>query len=326
MVLYICGIIATDMSVKHIVMGTAAVGILTLASYSIGRSTAPHSPITNPLQNSSEEYTLLAPRLFLDNPNDTRINFSGLRSSVRNYFSENDVSGTLYFEYLPTGTSIRVNGDERFTAASLMKLPVAMELFKAKELGVADLNQKVTLKQEWLNDGFGDLYKKGAGYELSLQELVEILLKDSDNTALRAIIETNDRVLGTNDRALGSLDIEYTLGNDQSIQIGSRSYSSFLKCLYFACYNNKEDSQAILNLLSETKFNNRIVSGIADPNVVIAHKIGVANVNWQSDCGIVYIPSSNYVLCIMLEGTDNDAINAHFAALSKLAYEFVLTK
>ncbi len=269
------------------------------------------------------DYPLLAKRLFLDNPSDTRINFSPLRTTLNKYISENKIDGSVYFEYLPTGTAIRVNTDAKYHAASLIKLPVAMELYKAKELGKLDINQKVALKQEWLNNGYGTLYEKGAGYELSLKEAAEIMLKESDNTALRVLIDANDKVLSNNDRALGSLDIELDARSDGSIEIGTRSYSSFLKCLYFACYNNKEDSQTILDILTKTSFDNRLVAGIDDKNVRVAHKIGVFNTQVQSDCGIVYLDEKNYALCVMLTGDDDEQTNAKIADISRIVYSFV---
>lgn len=269
-----------------------------------------------------EDYPLLAKRLFIENPSDKRINFSRLRTALNEYFISHNIDGSLYFEYLPTGTSVRVNPDERYTAASLIKLPVAMELYQAKELGLIDLNQTIALKPEWLNDGFGTLYQKGVGYELTLKEAVEILLVESDNTALRAIIESNDSVLELDERALGSLDIEFSTEEDQTISIGTRSYSSFLKCLYFACYNTKEHSQEVLRYLTQTSFSNRLVAGV-DQEVTVAHKIGVFNTQVQSDCGIVYLEDNHYVLCIMLAGNNTDATNQTMAELSKMVFDFV---
>ena len=273
--------------------------------------------------DQDKSYPLLAKRLFVENPNDSRINFSGLRRQYLDYFDRENIQGSLYFEYLPTGTSVRVNPDAKYRAASLIKLPVAMELYKAKGLGKVDLNQTIALKQEWLNDGYGELYKKGVGYELRLSDAVSIMLKDSDNTALRAVLDVTTPLLEDEDRALGALDIELKVADDGSIDIGTRSYSSFLKCLYFACYNTKEDSQAILETLTQSEFNNRIVAGIDDKNIPIAHKIGVFNTQVQSDCGIVYLDNNNYVLCVMIEGDDTDEVNAHIAALSKIVYDFL---
>lgn len=285
--------------------------------YLWGASRTPAGPT-----GDSADFPLLANRLFVENPSDRRINFSRLRATLNEYFSNRNLRGSLYFEYLPTGTSVRVNPDERYQAASLIKLPVAMELFKAEELGLISLDQTIALKKEWLNDGFGELYKRGAGYELTLAEAAKILLVDSDNTALRAIIETNDNVLQLDDRALGSLDIEFSTGEDETISIGTRSYSSFLKCLYFACYNNKAHSQEILSYLTQTSFDNRLVAGV-DEGVKVAHKIGVFNTQVQSDCGIVYLESNNYVLCIMLIGNDDQATNSTIADISRLVFDYV---
>jgi beta-lactamase class A len=272
---------------------------------------------------TQEDYPLLADRLFVDNPNDIKINFSKLRSTLNNYFKENNISGSMYFEFLPTGSSVRVNGDSRYRAASLIKLPVAMELFKAAEQGKINLDDKVTLKEEWLNERFGELYEKGVGYELSYNDAVKILLQDSDNTALRLIIEATDSTLEIEDRALGALDIEFNLDSEDGILVGTRSYSSFLKCLYFACYNTKEDSQRILEYLSETNFDNRIVAGIEDKSLTVAHKIGVFNTQVQSDCGIVYLDRNNYIICIMIEGSNNDSTNGHFSNLSNAVYSYL---
>jgi beta-lactamase class A len=297
-------------------LGALAAVVLFGAGYGVsGLTSGSASP---PGQN----YPLLAKRLFLEKPSDIRINFSSLRSQLNSYFTDNQLKGSLYFEYLPTGTSVRVSPDARYRAASLIKLPVAMELYKAQEVGKISLDQKVKLKKEWLNDGYGSLFEKGEGFELTLQEAVETMLKDSDNTALRVIIDAT-KDLDINNRALASLDIELTTHTDGSIDIGTRSYSSFLKCLYFACYNTWDDSQAILKLLTQTPFAERLVAGIPDKDVLVAHKIGVFNSRVQSDCGIVYLPQRHYVLCVMLEGGDNAGINAHIAEISGRVYTFV---
>lgn len=300
-----------------IIIGVISVFVLGL---NIGRKNVTPPTVT------SKDYPLLSRRIFIENPNDTRINFSGLRKELNQYFKDNKLGGTLYFEYLPTGTSVRVNPSQEFRAASLIKTPVAMELYKAAEKNLVDLDKKRPLKQEWLNSDYGELYKKGMGYELSLREAAKILLSESDNTALRMIIDATAN-LQIEDRALGALDIEFSqTSKNGEINIGTRSYASFFKCLYFACYNTKEHSQEILDYLTQSKFDNRLTAGINnDKNIKIAHKIGVFNTQVQSDCGIVYVENKNYVLCIMLEGDDTPETNTHIAELSRRAYDFIIT-
>jgi beta-lactamase class A len=269
------------------------------------------------------DFPLLARRIFIENPSDPIVNFTALRQSLREYFSTNNLDGSLYFEYLPTGTSIRIDGEKQEVGASLIKLPAAMEIYKAHELGLVNLDSEVELKPEWLDSNFGNLYKKGAGYKLTLREATEIMLKDSDNTALKAVGYTlNENRLPESEMPFNFLDADYTQNIDLTISIGARPYSSFLKCLYFSCYLNKENSQEILTALTESSFNDRLVAGI-DGDVKVAHKIGNFGQSTQSDCGIVYLENKNYVLCVMVEGPDNSSTNNHIAELSRRAFTYL---
>lgn len=272
--------------------------------------------------SQTKQYPLLARRIFIDNPNDPIINFANLRTQLNDYFQQNNISGSLYFEYLPTGTSARIDADSQQVAASLMKLPAAMDAYKARENGKVSFDKIITLQPSWLDAGYGDLYKKGAGYQLTLGDAVKIMLENSDNTALKAVTLTTFGMVEPADSVLNAVDVDLTQNPDLTVSVGARSYASFMKCLYFACFNNYEDSQQILNDLTNTPFDKRMTAQIPDKNITIAHKIGVYD-TVQSDCGIVYIPNRNYVFCAMIRGDDNDATDAHIAKLSKLVYDYV---
>lgn len=273
-------------------------------------------------QQNPADFPLLARRIFLEDPNEQIINFSELRGSLYKYFEEQNVSGSLYFEYLPTGTSIRINGEEKEVAASLLKLPAAMELYKASELGLVDLNQTVKLRTEWLDDKFGTLYQKGPGYELSIEDAVKIMLVDSDNTALKVVSSSISGKLSPEDNPFNFLDAEFSQNPDLSVSISARAYTSFLKCLYFSCYLNKEHSQEILDYLSQSSFNDRLVAGVSD-DVTVAHKVGNFAESTQSDCGIVYLERRNYALCVMIEGPDSDTTDSKIAEISRLTFDYL---
>jgi len=283
---------------------------------------------TNKAANNNDKsasYPLLAKRIFVDNPNDSIINFSSLRTQLLDYYSKNNLKGGMYFEYLPTGTSIRIDGDTLYTAASLIKLPAAMDLYKANELGKIDLDKTITIQKEWLDSAYGDLYQKGAGYQLKLRDAAKIMLENSDNTALRAVGSSVNGLLKPNEQAFNSLDIELKQDQNLMVSVSPRAYGSFLKCLYFACYLNYDHSQEILSYLSKTKFNNRIIAGISDKKVTVAHKTGNFEQDTQSDCGIVYLTNRNYIICVMAKGQDNQVTDNHISQLSKIVYDFVST-
>lgn len=280
--------------------------------------------LTDKKDSVDVSYPLLAKRIQIENPNDVKINFSELRKQLDIYVKQqqNPDSLSIYYEFLPSGVAININDKNESIAASLMKLPVVMNLFKASELGLVDLDRKIPLQEQWLNQEYGKLYLKGAGYELTLRDAAKLTLRDSDNTALLMIWDSIEKAgLPQDEQSLDYLDVNFSLVEDGRALIGARSYSSILKCLYLACYNTKSSSQEMLEFLSESTFTNRLTRGIS-PDIKVSHKIGTYNIRYQSDCGIVYLDKNNYILCVMIEGQDPLASD-QIAQVSKIVHDYM---
>jgi len=278
-------------------------------------------------QQRQDKYSLLADRILLGSDKDRTVNFTQLRQEIANYIAANmqDVDYSVYFEYLPTGTSIGMDESNNLVGASLLKVPFAMQYYHALEEGKLRSDDIVTIQAAQLDDSYGELYKKGAGYQLTLDEVVRIMLIDSDNTALRVLADTLSARLGIDniDKVFNFVDLNYESDAEGSTLIGAGSYSSILKCLYFACYVSKENSQQILTLLTQSDFNNRLKRYIPREEMpVIAHKIGSFGKTTQSDCGIFYEPQKPYLLCIMVNSDDQTA-SQHIGKLSILVYEYI---
>ena len=306
-------------TVKSVLLVVIAAGIFFLGLISANMFKADSSP------DSTTKFPLLAKRIQIDNPNDIRLNFVDLRKDLEDYIEaghgdikSSDVS--VYFEYLPTGIAININERNESTAASLMKLPLVMTLYKSAEDGSIDLDKSVKLKKEWLDAEFGTLYLKGEGYEITIREAARLALSESDNTAINLIKDVNYNFAASGKDVISYLDFEADLSPDgQQVLVGPRAYSSVLKCLYLSCYNSKENSQQILEYLTQSTFENRIAKNIPKQTKV-AHKIGTYLTNTQNDCGIVYLNNNNYLLCIMVEGKDPVASQV-IAELSGIIYQ-----
>jgi len=267
-------------------------------------------------------YPLLSGSVLDGTPNnDILINFVPLRKNLEQRFAAVNAKKSFYFEYLPDGTSIRVGADQQLVAASLIKVPLAMNLYKAAELGRIDLDKKVTVSAEELDDAFGDLYKKGPGFTLTLREAAKHMLIDSDNTATHVVFNQVKNLLSYDEQSLARLDIEQNTENGQAV-ITARSYSSVLKGLYFSAYLNNDGSQELLGYLAKSAATNRLTQRLPS-DVPVAHKIGVYNANWaESDCGIVYAPKRPYIICAMV-GLPEPEASKFIADVSKEVYDFV---
>ncbi len=204
-----------------------------------------------------------------------------------------------------------------------MKVPAAMDMYKANELGRLNIDDKVALEPSWLNKEYGTLYQKGAGYQISPRNAAEIMLEQSDNTALAVVGNAIKGKLADAESSINYLDLDMTVNGDGSISMNARGYSSIFKCLYFSCYNSKEDSQKMLEQLTKSKFTSRIPAGVTDKSIKIAHKIGTNFNNNQNDCGIVYYPKNNYLICVLIPGAESETTDQHIANISKLVYDYI---
>jgi len=129
------------------------------------------------------------------------------------------------FRDLQTGRELSLNAGESFHAASTMKVPVMLEVFREVREGKLSLDERLPVKNEFksIADGSafsvspGDdseftLYKKVGGTE-TLRELMRLMITESSNLATNIIIErlTPERVMDLM-RRMGARDIKVLRG------------------------------------------------------------------------------------------------------------------
>lgn len=273
---------------------------------------------------NQNDLPFLSRRIFVENQNDLLINFIPLRTELQAYANSVPNRMGIYFEYLPTGTSIGVNEKESFFPASLLKTPLAMEVYRNYENNKLNPNTLLTLTDEDKDPGFGDLWKEKNGTQFRASKLVDLLLTYSDNTAQNILL----RHLSGQAVSLvfDELDIPKTRNDEMHPVVTAKNYTSILRCLYLTCHLTKEHSNELLRKLSRTSFKDKLPAGVPE-DIDVAHKIGVAgepddNQSSYSDCGIIYIPKRPYALCVMIVA-DNETATKIISDISKITYNFV---
>lgn len=198
-----------------------------------------------------------------------------------------------------------------------------MSIYKKIERGKLSKNDILVIKKKHINYEFGNLWKKGEGISLSIEELIKIMLTESDNTAYNVLFdELNAQEIG---EVYEGLEIETTL-DGKNLTVSPKSFSSILRSLYLSSFLTEDNSNHILDILTKTPFNDKIDAGVPK-DIKVAHKIGVFNpVDIQqdvfTDCGIVYVPNRPYILCVFVKDTDEQA-KKHMPYLSKMVYEYI---
>jgi beta-lactamase class A len=303
-----------------------SVVVLLVAVYVAGFATA-RLAATPTLADSTASFTnkypLLSQTLLGPNSNDILINFVSLRTQLNAEFNAlpANTPQSFYFEYLPDGTNVRIGADNFLVAASLIKVPLVMNLFRAAELNKINLKQTVAVTQSEVDPGFGNLWQKGAGYKLTLLQAAQDALEQSDDTATHVIYDHINNLLPADQQSLASLDIDQDVTDGNAV-ITARAYASVLKALYYASFLTNQDSETILGFLTKSAENRRLTADLPK-NVMVAHKNGVNNTtDTQSDCGIVYLPERPYFICVMV-GLSEDQGNSFIASVSKTVYDYV---
>lgn len=275
--------------------------------------------------SDSNQYPFLARRIFLENANDTILSFTNLRNYLRK-FSENSPSLIgIYFEYLPTGTTIGINDREVFYAASLIKAPTLMFLMKNIEEGKISYDEMLTVESHHIDSGFGELWKKGTGTKISVKDAFKYALLDSDNTAYRLLLDRVDS-LGDITEVYDYLDIPRDIAGPGG-GISPKNFSSILRSLYFSAYLSYDKSNEFLDTMSGPSKHD-IISLPIPSSIKVANKIGFYENETQndvySDCGIVYVPRRNYSLCIMVTGADNyETAKQEIQDVSGVIYKYI---
>lgn len=306
------------------VVANVGLGIMFLTKPSTPATSQPVSATPDPSLSDSSNYPLLAKRIFSENQNDLILNFIPLRQALKEYVGKQEGKVGAYFEYLPSGTSIGVNDELKINLASLIKIPIVMGAYLQMEKGEIKKDDKLTIKKEDFDKRFGDIWQRGEGATLTVEEAIRFALINSDNTSAAILRKTLPHA--TIDNVFDSLDIPKDTQGKYHI-ISPKNYTSILRSLYLSSYLTKASSNEILDVLTETVFNDKLVAGVPK-GTKVAHKIGVFSSKdspdeTYSDCGIIYVPDRPYSLCIFVRGTNEEA-QRHMATISKMVYGYVI--
>ena len=223
------------------------------------------------------------------------------------------------FHDLQTGDSLYLNADDSFHAASTMKVPVMIELFRSIDAGALRLDQGILLVNQFGSIADGSPYSLDAGddsdssaYKLTgtrvpLKELIDRMITRSSNLATNALIELV-RASNANETAhmLGARNIRVLRGveDNKAFQAGlnntttARDLAVLLEAIETGRAASRSSCDAMREILLHQEFNEEIPAGLP-PGIRVAHKTG-----WITgvlhDAAVVYPPGRRpYVLVVL---------------------------
>jgi beta-lactamase class A len=221
-----------------------------------------------------------------------------------------------------------VNQTASLPAASTIKIPVMVEVFKQMESGTLDLNTVVHLEASDRDWGWGDMADAAPGTARTVKQLLWLMITQSDNTATNMLIRVVGRAhinatmsgLGLHNTRLGDYIRSETETIRYALRTSPRDMLTLLDAIARDRLIDQWSSREMLAILEGQKHNGLLPAPLPE-GIKIAHKTGSLH-DTLNDVGIVYNEDEPYVIAVMTtQLPDLDLGRAFIHRVSRTAYD-----
>ncbi len=248
------------------------------------------------------------------------------------------------FKNLATNEELLINEQEFFHAASTMKTPVMVEVYKQASERKFSLQDSITIKNEFksivdsstfsldsANDSETEIYRH-IGEKRTLYQLTYDLIIASSNLSTNLIIDkVGAKNVTETMRRLGAKKILILRGVEDNKAFGkglNNTTTAYDLMLIFEKIANgkavsKKASQAMIQILSD-QTHNEVIPANLPKDVKVAHKTG-SFTGVHHDSGIVFLPDGRkYVLVLLSKNLeDENAAVKTMAHISEMIYNYL---
>jgi beta-lactamase class A len=275
------------------------------------------------------------------------MNLRTLHSDIEKEISPQKGTFAVAFKDLKTGKQIKINDRVVYHAASTMKTPLLIEVYKQAAEGKFSLTDSIELKNEFksivdgssysldsADDSEKELYKH-IGEKRTIDSLVYQMIIVSSNLATNLIMTKVGAENVTNSmRKLGAKDILVLRGveDGKAFQQGLNNTTTAhdLLLIFEKIARGEavspESSQAMIRILLDQQFN-EIIPAKLPADVKVAHKTGSIT-HVHHDSGIVILPDGRKYVLVLLskDWEDEKAAVQTMANISFLIYKYIARK
>ncbi len=223
--------------------------------------------------------------------------------------------------------SVSIRADEVFSAASLAKLPIAIELMRRADLGQFDLGERFDTASVPRVGGAGVLDFLDPTTRLTLAELCTLMLIVSDNTAANFILDLMG--MGEVNETLSRLNLKRTkLARhfmDEAARASGRdnvtSAGDMLTLLSLIRGNALPGGRRLRETLAAQQSFSELTEGWLPASATLAHKDGTLD-GLVHDAGIISGPGGLAMYCIVTaEQADVPAARATVGRIVRLLWD-----
>lgn len=269
-----------------------------------------------------------------------------LESEIESVLENEEGTYAVFFKDLNNpDLQITINPDTMFHAASTMKTPVMIEVFKQVEEGRFSIYDSIEIENTFfsivdssefsleLDPNSDDPFEARVGETATIYDLTHAMITYSSNIATNLIIDLVGAENATQTmRELGADSIQLLRGVydmkafDQGLnnRTTARDLAIILESIADGDVVDAEASQLMLDILQD-QFYKDIIAGDLPEQVVVASKSGFIT-GVRHDSGLVYLPDGRSYLLVYLSKNvpDEERSVAMGASISRMIYDFYM--
>jgi beta-lactamase class A len=210
-----------------------------------------------------------------------------------------------YFIDLDQGSFVNINGEGAIAAASTIKVPILVAFFQAVDQGKIRLDEKLTIAEEDMAKGSGDLQHQSPGYQLTALDTAIKMIVISDNTATNMLIKRLGGMTVLN-QLFASWGLKNTVLNNILPDVEGTNTSSakdlvnILSQVQQGGLVSMKSRDRIFYIMRATENNTLLPRGLGE-GAIIAHKTGYIK-SILGDVGMIDLPNGKrYLLGVIVE-------------------------
>lgn len=274
------------------------------------------NPMTNYLSNDMfNNRLLLTPTIKKTHSEITTMyhtnEMAGLKSQLTGLMAQYPmIKPSIYVWEYEKGQYVDINGDNLYSAASIIKLPVLVRLFKSIEANQMTIYDEMLLTDYYQSSGSGNLQYAQTGRKYSLDSLAKTMIQDSDNTSTNMIMAKlggmDDINIGLRDWGISRTYVRTWLPDLKGTnKTTAKDMAKILYNLDNPGFLNINSREFIIDYMSHVKNNRLIAAGLGDGAMFI-HKTGDIG-TMLGDAGIVYAPNGKKYIVVILANRPHNA-------------------
>lgn len=229
---------------------------------------------------------------------------------------------------LKTGRSWSYHGQERFNAASVIKVPILVEVFRQAEAGRFSLDQFLSLPEEEKVPGSGVLKELHAGLKITIRDAAVLMIVVSDNTATNLLMDLVgiDNVNRTLDQ-LGCCGSRlrrklFRIIPGVTNEVTANDMSLLLESIHFNRAAGPTACRAMVEIMLRQQYREKLPRFLP-PEVRVAHKTGEIT-GVAHDVGLVLGPGPEFAIaCLSSDLPDGHQGNEVIGRTARAVYDWL---